>query len=176
MNLEERTQLTRFLQLLAQAQTGPKDAEADAMIREACTRQPEAAYLLVQRVLQLEHEVQAAQKGSFVGDANAWGRAPVAFQPKAAEPAPMQQVPAAGAAQAPASAWGSGLLGNVAGAAAGVAAGALLMHGIGSLMGRHAESGLGANAAGGATLAGLGLPDTPLEEDADDGGDSGDLA
>ena len=173
MNLAERTQLDRFLQLLGQAQTGPRDAEAEGLIRDACLRQPDAAYLLVQRVLQLEREVQAAQKSSFIGDANAWGRAPIAFQPstKAPEQTPVQQA-SAPAGAAPASAWGSGLLGNVAGAAAGVVAGSLLAHGIGSLMGHHADAGRASNPAEGATLAGLGLPKVPLEdaEDAADGG------
>ena len=59
-------------------------AVVEAMIAAACARQPDAQYLLVQRVMQLEHALkdamrEAAQpKATFVGDANAWGRAPVA--------------------------------------------------------------------------------------------------
>ena len=89
MTYEERDQLIRFLQLLVEAQAGPKDPEADRLIREAFVAQPDAAYLLVQRVMQLEHalkdasEREAARSRSFVGDANSWGRAPVASQPGA---------------------------------------------------------------------------------------------
>ena len=180
MTFEERDQLTRFLQLLTQAQAGAKDPEAQALIAGALARQPDAPYLLVQRVLQLEHALRdATQKPSFVGDANAWGRAPVASQPALA-PAPvqMQQAPA----QQP-SAWGSGLLGTVAMTAGGVVAGSLLAQGIGSLFGHHSaaaadhtsippdggtlvETDYGAsNQDGGGYVA----------EDFDTGGDSGDV-
>lgn len=145
MTLEERSQLNRFLQLLGQAQPGVKDAEAESLIRDAFMRQPDAGYLLVQRVLQLEHSLleatqasQANQRLSFVGDANAWGRAPVAT---GAPPAPIQQQQSAGLQPNPAvpqrSAWGSGLMGTVASTAVGVVAGSLLAQGIGSLFGHH---------------------------------------
>ncbi len=97
MTIDEREQLTRFLQMLEQAQAGPRDADADALIRQACARQPDAAYLLVQRVLQLEMAQQAQQAEvarlakeleqtrtalppppSFLGGTNAWGRQPAA--------------------------------------------------------------------------------------------------
>lgn len=137
MTYEERDQLIRFLQLLVEAQAGPKDPEAASLIREACIAQPDAQYLLVQRVMQLEHalrDAQAAQKPGFMGNANSWGRAPVASQPAPAPaPMPMQQAPTA----APRSAWGSGLLGTVAMTAGGVVAGSLLAQGIGSLFGHH---------------------------------------
>ena len=144
MTFEERDQLTRFLQLLAQAQAGPKDAEAQGLIAEACARQPDAAYLLVQRVLQLEHAVKDAMRDatprpSFIGDANAWGHAPIASQPSVQPPVqvPMQQAPVGAPVAAPASSWGSGLLGTVAMTAGGVVAGSLLAQGIGSLFGHH---------------------------------------
>ena len=169
MNIEERTQVTRFLQVLGQAQAGPKDAEAEGLIRDAWSRQPDAAYLLVKRVLQLEHEIQAAQKSSFVGDANTWGRAPVASPPPLstlqapAQPTPTQQAPA------PASTWGGGMLGNVAGAAAGVVAGSLLMRGIGGLMGHNADAGHTANAPSGGALAETTYATVPSYEDVDGG-------
>ena len=144
MTFEEREQLTRFLQLLALAQAGPKDAEAQGLIAEACARQPDAAYLLVQRVLQLEHAVKDAMRDatprpSFIGDANAWGHAPIASQPSVQPPVqvPMQQAPVGAPVAAPASSWGSGLLGTVAMTAGGVVAGSLLAQGIGSLFGHH---------------------------------------
>lgn len=137
MTFEERDQLSRLLQLLVQAQPGPKDPEAQALISEAFMRQPDAAYLLVQRVIQLEHALQAAQRPGFSGDPNSWGRAPVAMQPATqAPPQPMQQTPAPVAA-APQSAWGSGIFGTVASTAAGVLAGSMLAQGIGSLFGGH---------------------------------------
>ena len=97
MTLQERELLTRFLQLLASARAGQKDAEAEALIREAVARQPDAGYLLVQRALQLEQLLQSSQEqirslqaeldqaragssstGSFLNDPNAWGSRPSA--------------------------------------------------------------------------------------------------
>ena len=110
MNVQERALLTGFLQQLAQAQAGPKDSEASALIGDTLSRQPDAVYLLVQRALildgalnnaqarvaelQTQIEQQKAQLAStgptapaanFL-DANAWGRSP---SPPAA--APMMQ-------------------------------------------------------------------------------------
>jgi hypothetical protein len=150
MTLEERSQLSRFLQLLTQGNPGVKDAEAEALIADAVRRQPDAAYLLVQRVLQLEHALLEAttKKPAFVGDPNAWGRPAAAAQagPQAAYQSPLSQPsgearpssplmqPAAGRVAQP-SAWGSGLMGTVASTAVGVVAGSLLAQGIGSLFG-----------------------------------------
>lgn len=53
MNPQERDQLILFLQQLTQAQAGQKDNEADTLIKDACARQVDAAYLLVQRAMQL---------------------------------------------------------------------------------------------------------------------------
>ena len=97
MNVQERALLAGFLQQLAQAQAGPKDAEASALIGDTLTRQPDAVYLLVQRALildgalnnaqarvaelQAQIEQQKAQAASASSapsanflDANAWGR------------------------------------------------------------------------------------------------------
>lgn len=156
MNAQERTLLVQFLDQLIAAQAGRKDPEAEALIREACVRQPDAAYLLVQRALQLEQalditkaEVQRLQSeaaqphesASFLGNSNAWGRsssatttptgAPVSAPPPASA-APM----APGAAQPP-QRFGSGMLGNVAATAAGVVAGSFLFQGVQNLLGRH---------------------------------------
>jgi len=51
VNTQEREQLTQFLQQLTQAQVPQKDIEADALIREASMRQPDATYSLVQRAM-----------------------------------------------------------------------------------------------------------------------------
>jgi hypothetical protein len=168
MNLQEREQLSHFLQQLTQAQAGQKDAEAEALIREAGARQPDAAYLLVQRAMQLEQALQMVQsqadklqaemeqmrsgaRSGFLDQGNAWGR-PAAMQaaPSAAAQ-PQVQVQAQAQAQpaaSPAASWGSGMLGNVATTAAGVVAGSFLFQGIGNLMGHHQPgAGFGAGAA-----------------------------
>ena len=168
MNIQERDQLKLFLQQLTQVQASQKDAEAETLIREACARQPDAGYLLVQRAMQLEYAMQAmkdrcaqlqaeldkarpATQGGFMTDANAWGRppaVPATFSAPAAPTVassvqPRAQTPAA--APAPPSSWGSGILGNVATTAAGVVAGSFLFQGIGNLMGHHNQSGFGAS-------------------------------
>lgn len=165
MNLQEREQLSLFLQQLTQVQASQKDTEADALIREACARQPDAGYLLVQRAMQLEQALEATKlkctqlqaeldksrdstQSSFLH--NAWGSAPVA--PLVAPPGALLQsraqgvVPAtASPAAAPApSTWGAGMLGTVATTAAGVVAGSFLYSGISSLMGHHGHSGVAA--------------------------------
>ena len=170
MTPEERVQLVRFLQLLEQAKAGPKDETAEAMIRDALTRQPDAAYLLVQRVLQLELAQQASHEelarlkrelaeartsglpASFFGQ-NSWGRQPASAPAAAPSPAATAFSPAAAQAQgqAPRSAWGSGLLGTVALTAVGVVAGSMLAQGIGSLLGNR-EQGGGTHDAGSGTI------------------------
>jgi hypothetical protein len=161
MNLQEREQLSHFLQQLTQAQAGQKDAEAEALIRDAAARQPDAAYLLVQRTMQLEQALQMVQaqanklqaemeqmrsgaRSGFLDQANTWGRpAGVQSAPSAAAQPPVQAPPAA----SPATSWGSGILGNVATTAAGVVAGSFLFQGIGNLMGHHQTgTGFGASA------------------------------
>ncbi len=167
LSAEERAQLERFLQMLEQARAGAKDPEAQALIAQASSRQPDAAYLLVQRVLQLEVAQQANEseiarlrqqlaEGStnglppsfFGATANAWGRRPeptntgpavAAGATGAAGAAPAVPNAAAAAApqRAPQSAWGSGLMGTVASTAVGVVAGSMLAHGIGSLFGNR---------------------------------------
>lgn len=192
MTGEEREQLVRFLQLLVQAQAGPRDPEADGLIRDACARQPDAAYLLVQRTLQLEMaqqaslarvaqlegELESARRGpptgSFLGNANAWGRQSSAVaasvsasgQPLAAGRPPHTVQPLAAA---PASSWGSGLLGTVASTAVGVVAGGMLMHGIGSMMGSRQEKDHATVPPGGGTLVESSYANAGLGEDSDGG-------
>jgi len=163
MTLQEKELLTRFLQQLASAQAGQKDAEAEALIRETVARQPDAAYLLVQRALQLEQLLQASQEqvkkleaeldgaragsapgaGRFLSDPNAWGRGaaqqlPSQQQPLGYTPSQAQQgMPIGGAARAaPGGSWSTGLFGNIASTAAGVVAGSFLFQGIQGLMHR----------------------------------------
>ena len=161
MTPKERELLTTFLQQMTQAQAGQKDAEAEAMMREATAKQPDAVYLLVQRAMGLEYALQAAHaetakiqgelnqlrstsSGSFLANPNAWGQMPTAnpASARAAGTALSPQGPSQrpAAAAAPASSWGSGMLGTVATTAAGVVAGSFLFQGIQGLMGNHNQT------------------------------------
>jgi hypothetical protein len=167
MTPQERQQLTTFLQQLAQTRADPKDPEADALIRDAVSKQPDASYLLVQRAMGLDLALQASQaeveklkaepeqvkrgnETSFVGNASAWGRAAPTAGAAQKSSSLMQQssgkavAPAGPTAAAP-SPWGSGMLANLATTAAGVVAGSFLYQGIQNLMGHH-------NAGGGSEL------------------------
>ena len=161
MTPQERELLTTFLQQMTQAQAGQKDGEAEAMIREATSKQPDAVYLLVQRAMGLEYALQAAHSetakiqwelnqlrstssGSFLANPNAWGKMPTS-NPASAPAAGMALSPQGPtqrptAAAAPASSWGSGMLGTVATTAAGVVAGSFLFQGIQGLMGNHNQA------------------------------------
>ena len=162
MTPQERQLLTTFLQQLAQTRADPKDPEADALIREVISRQPDASYLLVQRAVGLDLALKAAQaqaenlqaeldrvkrgeETSFVGNASSWGRsAPAA---SAAQP-PSASLPQsygkglapAGTNALPPSPWGSGMLANLATTAAGVVAGSFLYQGIQQMMGHHSAA------------------------------------
>lgn len=162
MNAQERTLLTQFLDQLATARADAKDADADRMIRDACVRQPDAAYLLVQRALQLEQALDVSQaevarlqreasqprdEGGFLSQANAWGRAPAQSagatsatlsptgRPVGAPPAANgMNAMAANAAPRQRFGGGSNLLGTVAATAAGVVAGSFLFQGVQNLL------------------------------------------
>jgi hypothetical protein len=157
MTPQEKDLLERFLGDMVAARAGQKDPQAEALIRDAASRQPDAVYLLVQRALQLDQALQltqaevqkltdelaqarsgAAGGGSFLNDP-AWGSKPGAAAAPA--PNPVQQAPIAQAAAAPArplSGWGGGnMLGTVAGVAAGAVGGAFLYQGIQHLMHRN---------------------------------------
>ncbi len=159
MNAQERELLTSFLDQMVQAQAGPKDMEAETLIRNAAARQPDALYLLVQRAMQLDYALKATQaeaaklqseldqargdsRSGFLTNPKAWGRGAPAAAPSASAVATAQPRPqsATAAPQAPASSWGSGMLGNVATTAAGVVAGSFLFQGIQGLMGHHNQA------------------------------------
>lgn len=155
MNPQEKGQLEQFLDQLNSTQAGPKDSDANAMIAESAKRQPDAAYLLVQRAMGLEMALQIAQKqmaemqtkidqynkpSGFLSGINSWGRTePVATQSTLANAATR---PPAGAAQP--SAWGSGMLGAIATTAVGVVAGSMLYQGIQTMMGQNTSPESGA--------------------------------
>ncbi|HLJ63029.1 MAG TPA: DUF2076 domain-containing protein, partial [Stellaceae bacterium] len=80
MTPQERDLLTALLQRLERGKGAPRDPEADALIREAVARQPDAPYLLAQTVLIQDMALANAQKrinelqsqgtsGSFLGGA-----------------------------------------------------------------------------------------------------------
>jgi hypothetical protein len=200
MTPQERQLLTSFLQQLAQTRADPKDAEADALIREAISRQPDASYLLAQRAMGLDLALKAAQaqteklqaeldqakrgnETSFVGNAGAWGRSAPAAGAGQQPLAPLSQsygkplAPAAVNAQPPSS-WGSGMLANLATTAAGVVAGSFLYQGIEQMMGHH-NAGFGGNnlAANSSTTASetnnapAGTDDAPADDDVADAPD-----
>ena len=61
MNTQERDLLTQLLKQLVEFKITSKDAEAESLIRDAVAHQPDATYLLVQRVLLLEHGLNNAK-------------------------------------------------------------------------------------------------------------------
>lgn len=166
MTSDEMRLLTDFLKQLGQVGAVAKDPQAAALIAEAAARQPDAAYLLVQRSLlqdqalsnatariaSLEAQVRNAPAGGGgfldVGN-NAWGRAATVATP-AAVVAPTAATATAGqpyaSAPAPSRFFGGGgggssFLTNMAATAAGVAGGAFLFQGIENLMGHHGSAG-----------------------------------
>ena len=60
MTLEERDQLQNFLRQLLHSKAAPKDLAAESLIKEACSQQSDALYLLVQRAMASELALQAA--------------------------------------------------------------------------------------------------------------------
>jgi hypothetical protein len=127
MTPHEQALLERFLAEMVSARAGAKDRDAETLIRDAVSRQPDAAYLLVQRAIQLDQalqlreseiatlraELERAASGrsggaGFLGnDQYAWGRggsAPVAAQsppPQGSMPIPGVQAQGVGAPPAP---------------------------------------------------------------------------
>jgi uncharacterized protein len=148
----EREQLTRFLQELVQARPASKDLEAERLIRENCNYQPDASYLLVQRVLLLEQALNTAQADNaalqkelaavrgndrnFLDD-SAWGNS--AHARAAVPPAPTPAAPSTPPPAAQTS--GHGLLGTMASTAAGIVAGSFLFEGIERMMANAKGSG-----------------------------------
>jgi hypothetical protein len=158
MNPQEKVQLQQFLDNLVAANGVDKLPEADQLIRQAFSRQPDAAYLLVQRSMLLEQglaqakariaELEEAQapSRSFFGSGyqpNSGARtlpgSPAPYAPAAAG-APVYGGPAYGA---PSAGSGAGsFLGQAAATAAGVAGGAFLFEGLEHLFGNQ-QSGFG---------------------------------
>ncbi|WP_367026894.1 DUF2076 domain-containing protein [Methylococcus sp. ANG] len=156
MNTEERQVLERFLSRLTDIKGIDKNPEADRLIQGAVARQPDAAYLLIQRNLLLEKALENAKArieelqrqpapvnrggGSFLGG-DPWARpaAPTGRTWDATPPGYRQPA-------APPQSGAPSFLGNMASTAAGVVAGSFLFQGIESLMhgGQHAPWGASA--------------------------------
>ena len=94
MTPQESQSLQQLLSQLVQVREVAKDADAERLISQAASQQPNAVYLLVQRAMILEQALGAAQEriatlemqhrsvqssssNSFL-DANAWGKTPAA--------------------------------------------------------------------------------------------------
>lgn len=154
MNTLEREQLQHLLKQLVEVKLTNKDSEAEAMIREAAAHQPDAAYLLSQRVMLLEQALNAAktrieelqkQSQQTTAATSFLGSDPWAAPAANSAPVPGvtgYQVPRATpqAQSQPASGFlggGSSFLGNIATTAAGVVAGSFLFQGIENLLGHH---------------------------------------
>jgi hypothetical protein len=150
MNSQEHALLESFLDKLVQVHGTRKIPQADAMIRRAVDRQPDAAYLLVQRSLMLEQaleqsnariaELELAQRQP---DRNFLDSGTSNSSPQMQRAAAMIASPPAGAAAPPEPSRGGGaasFLGQAAATAAGVAGGAFLFEGIENLFGPHGAS------------------------------------
>ena len=113
MTPQEQEKLQQFLNQMRQAQGVQRDPEADAIINAAVSRQPDAAYLLVQRTLLQEQAIEAARAriaeleqqlqapkpaASFLGGADDWGNSarsrPAGNMPAMPASAPYPQQPA----------------------------------------------------------------------------------
>lgn len=156
MNSEERRLLTEFLDQLKQVQGITKDAEAESLIRQAVSRQPDAHYLLVQKALLQEQALHSAKAqigelqsrieqlqprspdapGSRFLSGDPWtARARPAPALSSSSPWPSAAAPPSGPGPL------AGFLGTAAATAAGIAGGAFLFQGIESLLGHHGSGG-----------------------------------
>ncbi|USI74976.1 DUF2076 domain-containing protein [Sphingomonas morindae] len=153
MTPDERALLARYLDDLNATRGVRKDAEADALIRQALSANPDAAYLLVQHAIVADQSLYAAQARiealeaqlretpppSFLPPASPWrsSGAPAYAAPDVAPPPP-QQRPGLFSAD---SGLGS-FLRNAGTTAAGVAGGEMLFSGLSDLFGHHGDGAL----------------------------------
>ena len=152
MQQQERDLIAGLFDRLQPFESQPRDAEAEALIKERASRQPASAYLLVQTVLVQEQALKAAQEriaeleakagvqpsSGFLGSApniGPWGRQPAQAEPPP-PPLPSTRSPLQAALSGqPSVGGGGGFLRTALATAAGVAGGALLFEGIRNLMG-----------------------------------------
>ena len=124
MTLEERDQLQNFLRQLLLSRSTAKDIAAETLIKQACSQQSDALYLLVQRAMasELALQVAMAKNAELQTKLDQVG---TAFNKTASQSEALNNSPLQPAVAAP-SQWGSGMLGSVASTAVGVVAGSLL--------------------------------------------------
>lgn len=164
MNTQERDMIDGLFDRLqqAQAQSGPRDAEADAHIRERMAEQPAAGYLLAQVVLVQEQalknlqgrveglERQLAERpqggGGFLGGLFGVGQDQPASQPASATMAKSgggwgNPTPATrGAAAIPRGSQGGGFMAGAMQTAMGVAGGMLLANAVAGMFSGEAQA------------------------------------
>jgi len=161
MNAQERRMIEGLFERLqqAEAQAGPRDPEAEALIRDLVARQPAAAYLLAQAVLvqeeglrnlqsrveELERQgAERTQGGGFLGGLFGGGRpqptAALPPQPASASGWTNIRFPAQGAPDAHAPARGGGFMAGAVQTAMGVAGGVLLGNAVAGLFGSEARA------------------------------------
>ena len=179
MTPEERNLISGLFDRLGQANTQPRDPEADQLIRSKVSEIPAAPYLLVQSLLVMQQAVsnpapgtQQGGGGFLAGVASLFGGGQPHGQPQRATPppspppsAPMQpaQPPAYNypppVSQPSPRGGGGGFLQGALSTAAGVAGGALLFQGIESLIGHNPGPFSGASTSSGGLFGG----GTPVE-------------
>ena len=158
MNPQEYEALGSLLAQLVEIRGVKKDPEADVLIREAVTRQPDATYLLVQRTLLLRAALdEASRRIAALQSTQRQERArdplrPFDGAPEAIAAAQAPERPRLGVAAPPAGssyatptvssapAGGGAMpsfLGQAAATAAGVAGGAFLFQGVEDLLSHH---------------------------------------
>ena len=132
MTLEERDQLQNFLRQLLHSRAAPKDVPAETLIKQACSQQSDALYLLVQRAMASELALQLAiaKNTELQAKFDSLGTASntTTNQSEASIHSPPQP------STATPSLWGSALMGAITGTAVGVVAGSILFEGIQDLV------------------------------------------
>ncbi|SFC00519.1 DUF2076 family protein [Massilia yuzhufengensis] len=185
MNPSDSHMLHDFLGQLVQARGIQKDPEADALIQRAVAQQPDAAYLLVQRVLLMEQALSSAksriaalesqlqnqgrESGGFL-DPHSWGSRGQASHPQPHHMSYQHAIPGSMSRGLPGFLRGGGggsggMLGSIAATAAGVAAGSFLFHGLDNLFHDH-DGGASHLLGGGSEFAGGDLSGSSLAEQA----------
>jgi hypothetical protein len=159
MTPQEQLILDDFLQRLAAVNGTVKDPQADALIRQRLTDQPDALYLLVQRSLLQQHALDAAKAqiaqlqaqlanqqggGSFLGgQSSAWDNTPPPMPQVPQQPAPTwrDRLFGSGSSYAAPQSAAPSFLQSAASTAAGVAGGMFLFDGLENLLGGHHSGG-----------------------------------
>lgn len=148
MTPDERSLLSNFLRDLGETRGTPKDREADGMIAQALSANPDAAYLLVQHAIVADQSLHAAQAriAELEGQAQGYQPSSTSFLPQA------RSGPWGGSSYAPPPpdqrpgifSGGGGLgsfLRSAGTTAAGVAGGEMLFSGLSDLFGGHRGGG-----------------------------------